>query len=66
MNDASQTISEFCTSEKISRAKYFALRREGRGPREMRDGKWVRITAEARRDWQRERETETTAPNEAA
>jgi hypothetical protein len=66
MNDASQTISEFCASEKISRAKYFELRRRGLAPREMRDGKWVRITAEARRDWQRERETETTTPNEAA
>ena len=59
-DDESQTIPEFCASEKISRAFYYELRKAGRGPREMRhaDG-CVRISPEARRDWRRERETAT-------
>jgi len=62
----SQTISEFCRSEKISRAKYFQLRREGKGPKEMRDLKWVRISPEAKLEWRREREragSETVVTN---
>jgi hypothetical protein len=59
--ERSQTIPEFCASEGISRAFYYALQKQGRGPRTMRhaDG-CVRISPEARRDWRREREYETT------
>jgi hypothetical protein len=53
------TIAEFCKKKKISRAKYFELRRKGRGPREQRDGRWVRISPEAERDWDRELESKT-------
>jgi hypothetical protein len=63
--DHSQTILEFCISERISRAKYFQLKAEGRGPREMRIGKLVRISPEARRDWRRSLE-QPANPNEAA
>jgi hypothetical protein len=58
--DQSQTIPEFCSTERISRAFYYEMRKAGRGPREMRhaDG-CVRISPEARRDWRRERERET-------
>jgi hypothetical protein len=61
--DTAQTIAEFCASEKISRAKYFDLRRKGRAPVEMRDGKWVRISPEAKQAWRRAREcdAESTA-----
>jgi hypothetical protein len=54
--DDNKTISQFCRKKKLSKAKYFSMRRAGRGPREARDGKWVRITPEAERDWDRERE----------
>lgn len=59
-SDESQTIPEFCATEKISRAFYYELKKAGRGPREMRhaDG-CIRISPEARRDWRRERESET-------
>jgi hypothetical protein len=55
-DDGSKTITEFCRKKKLSRAKYFKMRQKGRGPREARDGKWVRITPEAERDWDRARE----------
>jgi hypothetical protein len=64
----SETLAEFCASVKISRAKYFKMRKEGRGAREMRDGRWVRITPKAKRDWcrQRERERKRAGSSEAA
>ena len=32
--DQSQTIPEFCSTERISRAFYYEMRKAGRGPRE--------------------------------
>jgi hypothetical protein len=60
--DKSLTIPGFCEAEEISRAFYYELRKQGKGPREMRhaDG-CIRISPEARRDWRREREAETAA-----
>jgi hypothetical protein len=55
-SEPSETISEFCRNVKISRPKYFQMRRDGKGPAEMRDGKWVRISPEAKQKWRRERE----------
>jgi hypothetical protein len=57
-DDGNLTIRGFCEHEKISRSFYFRLRNEGRGPREMRMGRWIRITPEARREWRAARETE--------
>jgi hypothetical protein len=51
-------IPEFCAVKRLSRSKYFEMRKRGRGPRESRDGRWVTITPEAERDWDREREQE--------
>ena len=55
--EQSQTIPEFCRSEKISRAFFYQLQNAGRGPRTMRhaDG-CIRISPEARKDWRREAE----------
>jgi hypothetical protein len=55
------TIPSFCASNAISESKYFALKRRGRGPREIELGGRVIITPEAERDWRREREAETMA-----
>jgi hypothetical protein len=58
--DPSQTIPQFCAGEGFSRAQYYVMRKQGRGPREMRIGNGcIRITPEARRDWRLEREAET-------
>ena len=55
--EQSQTIPEFCRSEKINRAFFYQLQKTGRGPRTMRhaDG-CIRISPEARTDWRREAE----------
>jgi hypothetical protein len=58
--ESTKTISEFCELEKLSKPKYFDLRKRGLGPREMRDGRWVRISPEAHADWRRAREQTTT------
>ena len=54
--EASQTIMEFCRSERISRAQFYVMRKGGWGPRLMKVGNSVRVSPEARRDWRRERE----------
>jgi predicted DNA-binding transcriptional regulator AlpA len=56
MDGAVFTVADFCKSEKISRAHYYNLKARGEGPREMRLGKCVRISPEARAAWRRERE----------
>jgi hypothetical protein len=59
--ERSMTIEEFCQSERISRALFYIMRREGWGPRLMYVGASVRISPEARRDWRREREVAAAA-----
>jgi hypothetical protein len=55
------TIFSFCVSNQISQSKYFQLKRQGLGPREIElDGRII-ITPEAEQDWRREREAETMA-----
>jgi hypothetical protein len=59
-NEHSLSINEFCARHRISRGKYFALRKAGLGPAEMRLGRaLVRISAEAERAWQHARENPT-------
>ena len=50
------SIADFCMLTKLSRSHYFKMKRLGQGPREMRVGDTIRITARALRDWQLERE----------
>jgi hypothetical protein len=62
--DQSQTIPEFCSAERISRAFYYEMKKAGRAPREMRHARGcIRISPEACRDWRRDRERETQAQN---
>jgi hypothetical protein len=58
--EPSMTITEFCTSERISRALFYVMQREGWGRRVMYLGASVRISPEAHRDWRREREAAAT------
>ncbi|MCP9229999.1 helix-turn-helix domain-containing protein [Mesorhizobium sp. LMG 17147] len=52
-------IPEVCQTVGITTPTYYKLRAQGLGPREMRFGAAVRISAEALRDWIREREDST-------
>jgi hypothetical protein len=45
------SIREFCKRNRLSRTKYYDLKKKGLGPREMHYGNRIRITAEAERDW---------------
>jgi hypothetical protein len=45
------SIREFCDANGISHGTYFNMRRRGEGPREMRIGSRVLITAEAAAEW---------------
>ena len=47
----SMSISDFCRAHGISRSHYFNLKKDGRGPREMRVGTRVLISREAAADW---------------
>jgi len=53
-----RTIPEFCERNLISRARYFTLKRAGKGPREIRVGLRTGITPEAEQDWRRAMEAE--------
>jgi hypothetical protein len=60
------TIPSFCASNQISESLYFALKRKGKGPREIELlNKRILITPEAEADWRRAREVETMAKREA-
>jgi hypothetical protein len=58
-DDKSRTIAQFCQLEQMSRPFYFGLRKRGKGPREYREGRFVRITPTAHEEWRREREADT-------
>jgi hypothetical protein len=57
----SKTITEWCEMRHYSKTKYFKMRKEGRGPRELRVEGTVRITPESDADWVREHEAPTGA-----
>ena len=64
-SERSLKIAEFCKLHAVSRSMYYVLRAEGLGPREMRIGRTIRITAEANRDWQQRMEA-GSAPGSAS
>jgi hypothetical protein len=63
--NASLSVDDFCRLEGIHRDTFYELLKQGRGPIVMRVGDpvkgQIRITAQARWEWQRAREAEATA-----
>ena len=55
------TIQEFCHAHRFSRAKLYQLWDAGAGPRIMKVGAKVLISAEAAADWRRQREAAAEA-----
>jgi hypothetical protein len=53
---SSETVPEFCESERISLSMYYVMRGEGWGPDEAWIGTRVIITPEAKLRWRRQRE----------
>ena len=58
----SSTISEFCIRHRLGRTTYFKMRKAGVGPKELRHGSVVRITADSEREWL-ERMQSATSPH---
>lgn len=54
------TIATFCSAHEISRPFLYSLWERGIGPRTMRVGSRVLISAEAAADWRREMEVATS------
>jgi hypothetical protein len=51
------TVPQFCAAHGISRALFYILQREKRGPRVMKCGKRTLIARESAERWRREMET---------
>lgn len=60
-----QSIDEFCKSHGISRAMYYKMEKQGRGPRIMRAGTRVLISNEAAADWRRSLEADANGARAA-
>ena len=57
MTEPVLTISEFCEANRLSRSTYYALKRTGEGPLEMKiSAKRRVITPEANVAWRRQRQ----------
>lgn len=50
------TVNSFCEAHCISRTHLYSLDKAGQGPRRMKVGRRVLISAEAARDWRAEME----------
>ena len=55
------TIAQFCDANNVSRTHLHYLNKTGQGPRLMRLGRRVLISAEAAADWRRQVESVTAA-----
>lgn len=56
---AASTVPQFCDEHNISRTHFYALLKEGKGPRLMRVGRRTLISQEAAADWRQRMEAET-------
>ncbi len=52
----SYSVADFCGAHGISRALFYKLLREGRGPRVMKVGRRTLISREAAEQWRRRME----------
>ena len=52
------SIPEFCEAHRISEGLYYKLKKQGKGPREMKVGARTLITFESAAEWCRTRENQ--------
>jgi predicted DNA-binding transcriptional regulator AlpA len=55
------SVVEFCASHGISEAFYYKLKKQRKGPRELRLGTRTLVTFESAAEWRRERELASAA-----
>ena len=58
---ATYTVPQFLSSHNVSRTHFYALVKEGKGPRLMKVGRRTLVSAEAAADWRKHMEVETGA-----
>lgn len=56
------TIAVFCDDHNISRAFFYKLQAEGKGPRLMKIGRRILVSAEAAAEWRARMEAATPEP----
>ena len=54
------TVPQFCDGFNVSRTHFYALLKEGKGPRLMKVGRRTLISAQAAADWCKRMEEETS------
>lgn len=54
------TVPQFCDGFNVSRTHFYALLKDGKGPRLMKVGRRTLISAQAAADWCKRMEEETT------
>ena len=52
VGEADYTIQQWCDKRKISRAEFYKMRKDGRGPRVLENGAVRRITRKADQEWE--------------
>ena len=52
------TVNEFCQEHALSRAMFYKLLREGRGPKAVKLGRKTLVSGEAAQEWRRQLERE--------
>lgn len=55
-------IDSFCKSHRISRALFYLLNKDGRGPKVMKVGRRTLITKESAASWRQRMEQQTARP----
>ena len=53
------SVTQFCAVHSISRAMFYVLRKQGKGPRTMKVGRRTLISKEAAREWRARIEKES-------
>ena len=61
MSKAACSVPEFCEQHGISRAHFYALLQDGRGPTVMKAGRRTLISQEATEEWRRRMEAAAQA-----
>jgi hypothetical protein len=61
MTRAAQTVDEFCDDNRISRATFYELLKNGNGPRTFKVGRRTLISADAAAEWRARLESETAS-----
>ena len=56
------TLAQFCSDHGISKSFYYKLKKQGRGPAEIKLGSLTMISAESASRWRRRMERESREP----